>query len=179
MLRTLAVARIETPVGPMIAVGDQRALHALEFSDDGHLERHLAELRVRLGSDIVAGRSATVEQVESELATYFRRGPVVFSVPLERRGTAFQNSVWDALLAIPLGEVRSYADIARAIGQPSALRAVAQANGANPFPIVIPCHRVINTGGELGGYGGGPARKRWLLAHEQDMIASAEAFELK
>ena len=179
MPKPLAAARIDTPVGPMIAVGDELALHALEFSDAGDLDRGIAELCARFETAVVAGRSATVTQMESELAAYFRREPVHFSVPLERRGTGFQNAVWNALLEIPLGEVRSYADIARAIGQPSALRAVAQANGANPFPIVIPCHRVINTGGDLGGYGGGLPRKRWLLAHEQDMIGSADAFELK
>jgi len=86
-----------------------------------------------------------------------------------KSGTPFQVSVWNALLEIPLGATRSYADIARAIGRPEALRAVAQANGANPFAIVIPCHRVINTGGKPGGYGGGLPRKRWLLEHEGRM----------
>ena len=82
-------------------------------------------------------------------------------------GTPFQRSVWRALRAIPCGETRSYGDIARAIGRPSAVRAVGLANGANPIGVVVPCHRVIGAGGALVGYGGGVDRKRWLLAHER------------
>ncbi len=89
-----------------------------------------------------------------------------FELELDLRATPFQCSVYDALLAIPYGETRTYSDVARAIGQPKAVRAVGTANGANPIPIVIPCHRVVATGGRLGGFGGGLPMKRKLLAME-------------
>jgi O-6-methylguanine DNA methyltransferase len=96
-----------------------------------------------------------------------------FRTQLARFGSLFQKLVWDALLAIPLGQTGSYAQLAGAIGRPRAVRAVARANGANPFAIIIPCHRVINADGGLGGYGGGLPRKRWLLEHEQRYASAA------
>jgi O-6-methylguanine DNA methyltransferase len=93
-------------------------------------------------------------------------GDADFALPLDLRGTDFQRRVWDALLAIPYGETRSYAEIARGIREPAAVRAVGAANGANPCSIVVPCHRVVATGGKLGGYGGGLPLKRKLLALE-------------
>jgi methylated-DNA-[protein]-cysteine S-methyltransferase len=86
-----------------------------------------------------------------------------FNLPLDMAGTPFQNKVWRALLEIPYGQTRSYAQVARTVGNPKAVRAVGTANGSNPVPIVVPCHRVINTGGKLGGYGGGLPLKRLLL----------------
>lgn len=162
----------------MVAAGDDRALHALEYADRAGEGSQLDRLAHSLGAGIVPGRNRAIERMEAELSDYFRGVETPFTVPLVRRGSAFQNAVWDALLEIPTGEVRSYADIARRIDQVPALRAVAQAIGDNPFAVVIPCHRVINTGGKLGGYGGGLERKRWLLEHEQKMIRSAEKFEL-
>jgi O-6-methylguanine DNA methyltransferase len=85
-------------------------------------------------------------------------------------GTPFQRQVWDLLKTIPLGETRSYAELAAALGRPSAVRAVAQANGANPLAIVVPCHRVIGSDGSLTGYGGGLVRKKWLLDHERESL---------
>ena len=90
-----------------------------------------------------------------------------FELRLDLRGTPFQRSVWNALLEIPYGATRSYADVARAVGNPNAVRAVGSANGANPVPLIVPCHRVIAAGGKLGGYGGGLDLKRRLLAMEQ------------
>jgi len=92
-----------------------------------------------------------------------------FDLPLDLRGTSFQRAVWDALLAIPYGETRSYLDVARAVGKPDAVRAVGMANGANPVPLVVPCHRVIQSGGKIGGYGGGIDLKRRLLAMERSV----------
>jgi methylated-DNA-[protein]-cysteine S-methyltransferase len=101
-----------------------------------------------------------------QLAEYFAGDRRVFELPLAHAGTQFQQLVWRALVAIPFGETRSYGEIARAIGRPAASRAVGAANGKNPFAIVVPCHRVIGASGELTGYAGGMAAKRWLLAHE-------------
>jgi AraC family transcriptional regulator of adaptative response/methylated-DNA-[protein]-cysteine methyltransferase len=157
----------------MTAVGDDEALYLLEYADRPGLERQIERLRVRAGAGIVPGRTRPIAQIETELAAYFDGSSVRFGTPLARLGSPFQNAVWDALLAIPPGQTRSYADIARAIGRPAAVRAVARANGANPFAVVIPCHRVINADGVLGGYGGGLSRKRWLLEHERQWAAAA------
>ena len=103
------------------------------------------------------------QKVAAELDAYFKRELRQFSVSLDIRGTNFQHRVWDALLDIPYGETRSYGEIARAIGHPTAIRAVGLANGANPISIIIPCHRVIGANGKLVGYGGGLHRKQALL----------------
>ena len=110
-----------------------------------------------------------LERGSRELAEYFEGIRRSFSVPLDPRGTPFQLAVWQALVAIPYGETRSYGAIARAVARPGASRAVGLAHGANPLRLVIPCHRVSESSGRLGGYGGGLEAKRWLLAFEQDV----------
>jgi O-6-methylguanine DNA methyltransferase len=102
-----------------------------------------------------------------QLAEYFTGRRCAFDLPLHLEGTSFQKKVWRQLMRIPHGQTASYADIARAIGHPKAVRAVGNANGKNPLPILIPCHRVIASDGTLGGYSSGLQRKRWLLRHEQ------------
>jgi methylated-DNA-[protein]-cysteine S-methyltransferase len=110
-------------------------------------------------------------QAARELVEYWAGERRVFTIPYEAEGTKFQCQVWEELTRIPYGETRSYAWIARALGNPQSVRAVGAANGANPLPIVIPCHRVLNSNGQLGGYGGGLSRKRALL--EREGVASA------
>jgi len=105
-----------------------------------------------------------------QLSAYFTGELRQFDLPLRLKGTPFQLSVWEQLLKIPYGETRSYLDIARELGNPGAVRAVGAANGANPIVIIVPCHRVINSSGKLGGYGGGLWRKAWLLRHENEML---------
>ena len=171
--RALFAAWLDTPLGPMTAVADEHALHLLEFVDRRGLEREIARLRLRLKAGIAPGRTAPIVQIEKELAEYFAGRSMTFETPLARpSGSPFQNAGWDALLTIPPGETRSYAQLARAVGSPRAVRAVGTANGANQLAIVIPCHRVINTNGELGGYGGGIPRKRWLLEHERRALGA-------
>lgn len=118
--------------------------------------------------------TAPIRFIEEELKGYFDGSLRHFTTPLFQGGTSFQRSVWDKLAAIPCGETESYQDLAVSLGKPTAYRAVAQANGANQLAIVIPCHRVINASGELGGYGGGLTRKSWLLQHEQRMGKSEQ-----
>jgi AraC family transcriptional regulator of adaptative response/methylated-DNA-[protein]-cysteine methyltransferase len=163
----LFAAWLDTPLGPMTAVADERALHMLEFVDRRGLEREIERLRQRQKAGIAPGRTAPIVQIERELAEYFAGRSMTFETPLARLGSPFQSAVWDALLTIPPGETWSYAQLAHAVGSPRAVRAVGTANGANQLAIVIPCHRVINANGELGGYGGGLPRKRWLLEHER------------
>jgi AraC family transcriptional regulator of adaptative response/methylated-DNA-[protein]-cysteine methyltransferase len=162
----LKASWLDTRLGPMIAIADEEALYLLEFVDRRGLEREIERLRQRGKSAIIPGMSDPIRSIEHELAQYFDGTLTEFQTPLFLLGSPFQKSVWNQLIKIPPGETRSYSDIAAAIGNPSAFRAVAQANGANQLAIVIPCHRVINANGDLGGYGGGITRKHWLLNHE-------------
>ena len=108
-----------------------------------------------------------LEEAARQLRAYFAGQRQAFSLPLAPRGTAFQLQVWQALQTIPYGEVRTYGEIARAIGKPKACRAVGMANHKNPISIIVPCHRVVGADGSLTGYGGGLAAKEFLLALEQ------------
>ncbi len=157
---------IDTPLGAMIAVADQHALHLLEFFDRKALPAELKRLSARCNAPIGIGRFAPTDQIAAELAAFFAGEDVTFKTPLALAGSPFSRGVWAELRRIRPGETRSYAQLAAAISRPSAVRAVAQANGANVFAIVIPCHRVIGADGSLTGYGGGLWRKQWLLAHE-------------
>ncbi|MES2273988.1 MAG: methylated-DNA--[protein]-cysteine S-methyltransferase, partial [Chlamydiota bacterium] len=139
----------------------------LEFIDCAALEREIDRLRKQTKLAILPGRNPPIDSIERELSQYFEGTLRAFTTPLFLLGTPFQRAVWEELKKIPHGETRSYGEIARAIDKPSAFRAVAQANGANQLAIVIPCHRVINTNGELGGYAGGLTRKKWFLEHEK------------
>jgi methylated-DNA-[protein]-cysteine S-methyltransferase len=111
-------------------------------------------------------RGTPLNRVIDQLNEYFSCKRQTFDLELAPRGTPFQLAVWNALLEIPYGETISYAELARRIGKPAAVRAVGAANGANPIPVIIPCHRVIGSNGTLTGYGGGIERKQWLLVHE-------------
>ncbi len=158
---------LDTPLGPMIAIADEQALYLLEFVDRRGLEREVERLRQKTKSAIIPGDTPAIDSIKHELAQYFSGKLKRFKTPLALLGSPFQKQVWNELRKILPGETRSYSQIAEAIGRPAAFRAVAQANGANQIAIVIPCHRVINSNGELGGYGGGVSRKNWLLNHEK------------
>jgi len=163
----LKASWIDTMLGPMIAIASEEALHLLEFVDRRGLEREVERLRQKLRCAIVPGITAPIRQIEQELHEYFEGRLTVFTTPLALLGSSFQQQVWEQLMKIPPGETRSYGQIAITLERPSAFRAVARANGANQLAIVIPCHRVINANGELGGYGGGLTRKEWLLQLEK------------
>jgi AraC family transcriptional regulator of adaptative response/methylated-DNA-[protein]-cysteine methyltransferase len=163
----LKASWVDTKLGPMIAIADEEFLYLLEFVDRRGLEREVERLRTRKKAVIIPGRSKPIETIEQELELYFEGTLREFKTPMALLGSVFQVSVWDELRKIPIGETRSYKEIAHLLGKPTSYRAVAQANGANQIAIVIPCHRVINSNGELGGYGGGLKRKKWLLNHEK------------
>jgi len=165
--QVLKASWIDTRLGPMIAIGDESALYLLEFVDRRGLEREVERLRQRTKSAIIPGVTEPIQSIESELTRYFDGKLTEFKTPVTVLGSPFQKSVWEQLMKISPGETRSYSDIAAVLGKPSAYRAVAQANGANQLAIMIPCHRVINSNGDLGGYGGGLTRKNWLLHHEK------------
>jgi methylated-DNA-[protein]-cysteine S-methyltransferase len=169
----LLIDHLTTPIGRLAIVADERGrLHEVGFTG-GHarMERRLAERSPVPARDPGGLTSALGAYFDGELER-IRELPVVFA------GTEFQLSVWRQLLRIPCGETRSYADVARAIGRPKAVRAVGLANGQNPIGIVVPCHRVIGANGTLTGYGGGLERKRWLLAHEHALDSRQTALDL-
>ena len=124
-----------------------------------------------MGAVFVPGRNQLIEQVAREVGAYFEGRLRDFDIPLSLCGTEFQKEVWEGLLAIPYGETRSYADLARTVGRPKAVRAVGRANGMNALAIVVPCHRVVGADGRLVGYGGGLWRKQRLLELERDVGA--------
>lgn len=143
-------------MGLMLAIADEEALYLLEF-----------ENRIDSKSRMDLGRNQTIDFLEEELHQYFAGKLTEFQTRIRLAGTDFQRSVWQALLNIPYGKTRSYAAIAATIGKPTAYRAAALANGANPIGIIVSCHRVINQSGALGGYGGGIERKKRLLELER------------
>ena len=149
---------IDTPIGPLLLVGDDAGLIAVGLPERGQPALPPA--------GAIAGKSK-LHAAARQFDEYFAGVRRQFYLPLHPSGTPFQLEVWGALLAIPYGETVSYADIARRIRRPRALRAVGAANGANPLAIIVPCHRVIGSHGDLVGYGGGLPIKRWLLAHER------------
>jgi AraC family transcriptional regulator of adaptative response/methylated-DNA-[protein]-cysteine methyltransferase len=165
----VATARIETPLGPMIAGAVDAGVCLLEFTGPRRLPAQMEMLRRRLGRPAADGEHAHLDHLRRELERYFAGELRVFTVPLVHPGTPFEERVWDGLLRIPYGETLSYAALAERLGRPDGQRAVGGANGRNRIAIVIPCHRVVNKGGGLGGYGGGLWRKRWLLDLERGL----------
>ena len=161
------LTRVTTPIGPMLLGATDRGVCLLEFTDRRMLETQLRRVARHLDCVFVPGANEHARRLEAELEAYFAGALRTFETPLDMFGTPFQRRVWEALLQIPYGETRSYAEQARAIGEPNAVRAVARANGDNRIAIVIPCHRVIGSDGKLTGYGGGLWRKQYLLELER------------
>ena len=155
---------IPSPVGALKLVASDKGLTAILWEND-------KPGRVRLGDMIEDPDNAILIETERQLGAYFAGTLTAFTVPLDFAGTDFQKSVWHALLTIPFGETRSYAEIARQIGRPSAVRAVGAANGRNPISIIAPCHRVIGSNGALTGFAGGLAAKERLLGLESGQAA--------
>ena len=163
----LAYATIDSPLGTIIAVSDDSKLYFLDFSDRSLLQKKMRKLAIALHAHFVEDSTEPLRSIEKELKAYFAGTLEAFTTPIALIGTPFMICVWQKLQTIPYGKTISYADLATSIGKPTACRAVANANGKNMLPIIIPCHRVINTGGGLGGYSSGIERKVWLLEHEK------------
>ena len=159
--------RIDTPLGAMLAVADDKGLRLLEFADRRALERELTILRQRLKTNVVPGEHQYLDAIRTQLGRYFSGEELEFDVPLAPVGSDFQLRTWKILRSIPIAETRSYSWMADRLGIPGARRAVGRANGTNMLSIIIPCHRVIRADGTLCGYGGGLWRKKWLLDHER------------
>jgi methylated-DNA-[protein]-cysteine S-methyltransferase len=148
---------IDTPIGSLLLVGDETALHGL-YMQDGPRPKRPAPNWI--------GAEEPFRPVREQLGQYFGGERTEFDLPLVMAGPEFERGVWQALRGIGYGETVSYGEIARRIGYPDAARAVGRANGRNPISVIVPCHRVIGADGSLTGYGGGLERKRFLLEHE-------------
>ena len=164
----LISAAIATPLGEMLAVFGGKGLCLLEFVGQKHMEQEITAVQKALRGRFVFREDERTQLLRQELDLYFKGRLKTFATPLEQIGTEFQKQAWDALLAIPYGETRSYKEQAQRLGNPKAVRAVAAANGQNKVSILIPCHRVIGSDGKLTGYAGGMRRKKFLLNLEQN-----------
>ncbi len=162
------ITRLLTPLGPMIACATDEGICLLEFADRRMLETQIKRLGKWLNCAMVPGDNAHLQKLGRELNRYFEGELEKFTIPLVIPGTKFQRAVWEKLRQIPYGTTQSYEQLAKRIGKPGAQRAVGRANGDNRIAIVIPCHRVVRSNGELSGYGGGVWRKRYLLNLERD-----------
>jgi len=145
--------QLQTPLGPVVARANEQRLYSLEF-----------------GECVSEGVTEPIRSIERELEAYFQGSLKTFETPVCFVGTSFQQRVWEELRRISFGETCSYRKVAVALGKPTAFRAVAQANGANRLVILVPCHRVINADGKLGGYSAGLEKKKWLLEHEARVL---------
>lgn len=168
--KIIDLKRIETPVGTMYAAAIEEGICMLEFTDRKMLETEFKDLAKALNGTIVLGENPHFQTLEKELSEYFTGERTRFSVPLSPVGTAFQKSVWKALMEIPYGETWTYRKQSEFLGDAKKVRAVANANGMNKISIIIPCHRVIGSNGTLTGYGGGIWRKQKLLELEKAIL---------
>lgn len=163
-------AWINSPLGTLLAVGNDDHLYMLSFLDLAGMERRAALIQKRLKATLDMGESETIRSVRDELARYFEGQLREFRTPLRVTGTNFQVKVYEAMRKVPFGNTITYADLAEEVGQPAAFRAVAQAVAQNPVHLLIPCHRIINSNGEIGGHAAGVKRKEWLLNFEKRLL---------
>ncbi len=156
-----ALTRFASPLGELVLTASETALTGVYFENSHYVPRPESQ----------GGSSAVLEQACHQLTEYFAGLRRAFDLRLDAAGSAFEHRVWDALRTIPYGTTTSYGELARRLGDPRATRAVGAANGKNPIPIIVPCHRVVGARGELTGFGGGLERKVWLLEHEGAYLA--------
>ncbi|PYT44669.1 MAG: cysteine methyltransferase [Acidobacteria bacterium] len=161
-MNTVFYTTLESPVGTLLLAGDSQALRMVSFESSKHAEPPQADWKQD---------KAPFAEVIRQLRAYFRGERKEFDLPLAPEGTEFQLRVWNRLRTIPYGETISYAQLAERIGNPKAVRAVGLANGSNPIPIIIPCHRVIGSDGSLTGFGGGLPTKKMLLELESKQLS--------
>ncbi len=165
---SLTVMNYDSPIGLIEIYAKDTAVSRVEFAGEQIEESEEERSRARDASSPQAGAHPLLEEVRRQLDAYFAGDLRCFDLPLELEGTPFQRQVWQQLLSVDYGQTASYQEIAVAIDNPKAVRAVGAANGRNPVAIIVPCHRIIGSGGraKLTGYGGGLWRKEWLLRHE-------------
>jgi len=172
-MTTIETAELASPIGPLVIAARDGRVCAVEFAT--RWPRRVRALEKRFGA-LELRPVPDPAGIARRLGAYFAGDRAALAdVGLDAGGTTFQRKVWAALRRIPLGRTVSYRDLARTVGAPAAVRAVGAANGANPIAVVVPCHRVIQADGGLGGYAGGLDAKRWLLAHESALVGRSAA----
>jgi AraC family transcriptional regulator of adaptative response/methylated-DNA-[protein]-cysteine methyltransferase len=177
MQNKIYIHEIHTPIGQMLAGASDEGLCLLEFTDRPALPKELEDLKKLLNAEIVEGVPDIIDITQKQLDEYFQGKRKEFSIKLNAPGTEFQRKVWSILQEIPFGKTRTYKDQALILGNLSSIRAVGKANGDNRIAIIIPCHRVIGTNGDLIGYGGGLWRKHHLLEFEAKINNQFSLFE--
>ena len=165
--RVLLLHRFTTALGPMVVGATETGVCLLEFIDRTSLETEIGDLQRLLSTTVITGENNHTQQAEVEITEYFQGTRQAFDVQLHAPGTSFQRRAWQGLHRIAYGTTSTYQQQAKKIERPTAVRAIASANGANRIAILIPCHRVVGKNGQLTGYGGGLERKRWLIEHER------------
>lgn len=168
-MRQLFQQTFSSPLGNMLALADAHAVHFLGFHDQKYVETQLVSLCE--DATVTQASNPILQQVQEELAAYFAGNLKHFKTPVTFEGTPFQAQVWQELQKMSFGKLCAYQDLANAVQRPRAVRAVGTAVGKNPLTILVPCHRILQRNGLLGGYAGGMHRKEWLLNHEKKMAA--------
>ena len=163
----LYIEWIPTPIGKMLAICDENHLYMLEFITRKNIHNGFQRLSQKYNRHIISGRTSITQRIEDELKLYFKKALKEFTTPLIFTGTKFQKKVWLNLTKIPAGRTCSYSELAAAVGNKKASRAVANSNANNILALVVPCHRVILQSRKIGGYAGGIEKKEWLLCHEK------------
>jgi AraC family transcriptional regulator of adaptative response/methylated-DNA-[protein]-cysteine methyltransferase len=163
----LYIEWIPTPIGKMLAICDENHLYMLEFIARKNIHNGFQRLSQKYNRHIISGRTSITQRIEDELKLYFKKELKEFTTPLIFTGTKFQKKVWLNLTKIPAGRTCSYSELAAAVGNKKASRAVANSNANNILALVVPCHRVILQSRKIGGYAGGIEKKEWLLCHEK------------
>jgi O-6-methylguanine DNA methyltransferase len=176
MGETVHRSTLDSPLGPSELVSTASGLAAIGLGDE--LDRHEHWIARTFPEAHTLSGTKVHREIARQIAEYFDGRRRVFDLPLDLRGSAFQKSVWAKVASIPYGKTASYSEIAHLVGRPRAFRAVGAANGANPIPLVIPCHRVLGADGSLIGYGGGLDKKRWLLIHEGVLLGGPSQMSL-
>ena len=168
----LYIEWIPTPIGKMLAICDENHLYMLEFIARKNIHNGFQRLSQKYNRHIISGRTSITQRIEDELKLYFKKALKEFTTPLVFTGTKFQKKVWLNLTKIPAGRTCSYSELAAAVGNKKASRAVANSNANNILALVVPCHRVILQSRKIGGYAGGIEKKEWLLCHEKLILGN-------
>ena len=168
----LFIEWIPTPIGKMLAICDENHLYMLEFIARKNIHNGFERLSQKYNRHIISGRTSITQRIEDELKLYFKKALKEFTTPLIFTGTKFQKKVWLNLTKIPAGRTCSYSELAAAVGNKKASRAVANSNANNILALVVPCHRVILQNRKIGGYAGGIEKKEWLLCHEKLILGN-------
>jgi len=168
----LYIEWIPTPIGKMLAICDENHLYMLEFIARKNIHNGFQRLSQKYNRHIISGRTSITQRIEDELKLYFKKALKEFTTPLIFTGTKFQKKVWLNLTKIPAGRTCSYSELAAAVGNKKASRAVANSNAKNILALVVPCHRVILQSRKIGGYAGGIEKKEWLLCHEKLILGN-------